>query len=160
MALLEPVTSRRSLAGQLMVFCCWLAITAVGAFLTPDPAGHGTHTQLGLPPCPSVLIFDRPCPGCGLTTSFTSTIHGDLPSAFSAHPLGPFLYLALTGYSWFALARFLQRRRIDTSSRPLSWALAAVAVAVFGFGAYRMIVSPSYGDAPESRFVKKLIRSE
>ena len=32
-----------------------LVMVAVGLYLTPDPAGHGTHQQLGLPPCLGLL---------------------------------------------------------------------------------------------------------
>src|SRR5438270_12571671 len=98
MALYESAEPRKRLSGQLMFFGVWLAITGFGAYLHPDPSGHGTHTQLGLPPCPSVLLFNRPCPGCGLTTSFTAFIHGDLASAFHAHPLGPLLYVGITAW--------------------------------------------------------------
>jgi hypothetical protein len=43
-----------------------LVMVAVGLYLTPDPAGHGTHQQLGLPPCTIYYLTGRPCPSCGL----------------------------------------------------------------------------------------------
>src|SRR5205085_8465910 len=115
MAVISERLARRELSGQMLIFLVWFGITAVGAFLKPDPSGHGTHTQLGLPPCPSVLLFSRPCPGCGLTTSFTAMIHGDLPAAFHAHLLGPFLYLGLTGYALVGGAMWLMRRPLVNS---------------------------------------------
>ena len=84
MALYDGTDNRTKLSGQLSFFFVWLAITLIAIVLRPDPSGHGTHTQLGLPPCPSVLLFNRPCPGCGLTTSFTAVLHGDFVAAFHA----------------------------------------------------------------------------
>src|ERR1700733_6946613 len=81
---------------QLAWTAVWVACTAIGLYLKPDAHGHGTHQQLGLPPCPSVLLFDRPCPGCGLTTSWTRFLHGDIVGAFSAHPLGVPMFLGFT----------------------------------------------------------------
>src|SRR5881394_3155534 len=103
MALYEPAINRKKIAGQLAYFGAWLTVTVIGACLHPSATGHGTHEQLGLPPCPSVLLFDRPCPGCGLTTSFTAFVHGDFGFAFHAHPLGPLMYVALTTWAWLGL---------------------------------------------------------
>lgn len=93
---IERMECRRYLAMYLMWFVAWAAVTAIGILLTPHPDGHGTHRQLGLPPCPSVLLFQRPCPGCGLTTSWTQLLHGNLDASLRANPFGPLLYLAFT----------------------------------------------------------------
>jgi hypothetical protein len=157
MVLADERMSRKSLSGQMLVFLVWLGITIVGAFLTPDPSGHGTHTQLGLPPCPSVLFMRRPCPGCGLTTSFTATIHGDLPTAFAAHLFGPIAYLGLTAYALLGAVLWLRRRPLVLS--PLMSRTLTGAVVIFvGFGVLRAITSPDYEAGPEARFVQKLMR--
>jgi hypothetical protein len=39
-----------------------LVMVGVGLYLSPDPAGHGTHQQLGLPPCTIHFLTGRPCP--------------------------------------------------------------------------------------------------
>ncbi|HAA49985.1 MAG TPA: hypothetical protein DCE43_09700 [Planctomycetaceae bacterium] len=44
--------------------------------LTPNPAGFGTHQQLGLPPCSFQTMFGVPCPSCGMTTSFSHFVRG------------------------------------------------------------------------------------
>src|SRR5690348_8767324 len=106
MPFLESCDNKRVLSGQLIVTGIWATITVIGACLSPDPSGHGTHQQLGLPPCPSVLLFNRPCPGCGLTTSWTATIHGHFAEAFAAHPLGPILYGLLTLFAIINLMAF------------------------------------------------------
>jgi hypothetical protein len=61
--------------------------------LTPSAAGHGTHTQLGLPPCGFLVYTGYPCPGCGLTTSFAHMARLEVVGAFSANPFGILLFL-------------------------------------------------------------------
>ena len=57
-----------------------------------------THTQLGLPPCTMVQVFGKPCPSCGMTTSFALLAHGDVAGSLKANWVGTLL----AGY-WFAL---------------------------------------------------------
>jgi hypothetical protein len=149
MALFEPAANRRAIAGQLTWFLAWAGITVIGAILSPSPQGHGTHEQLGLPPCPSVLLFDRPCPGCGLTTSFTATIHGQFAAAFHAHPLGPILYLVFTVSAWLALYGFKNQLRLDTSGKRFTLWAGAAAIVFFAFGVLRWIDSPNYASPGE-----------
>lgn len=157
MSFLRPCNDKKVLGGQLIVTFIWAAITAFGIYLRPDPHGHGTHQQLGLPPCPSVLFFDKPCPGCGLTTSWTATIHGRIGEAFQAHPLGPFLYLALTVFALINLWAFFKRFQVDTSGPKWMVGIVAGAVIFFGFGVGRFILTQTYRAPGEvQNFVKKL----
>jgi hypothetical protein len=139
----EFTASRRVVLSQLVVPAVWLFITGFGLYLHPDASGHGTHTQLGLSPCPSMLFFDRPCPGCGLTTSISAFLHLKFGLAFSAHPLGPIAYLILT---FFAVRSALAVR--DNVYRPLGTPIyrrLLAFVVVFGlFGAVRMITAPAH----------------
>ena len=155
MAFLEPEEKRAHLIGQVILFGIWAAVTGFGIYLSPNPHGHGTHEQLGLPPCPSVLFFNRPCPGCGLTTSWTSTIHGHFVDAFKAHPLGPILYLAFTAMALINIWAFAKRLRVNTGSRRWSIGIVAGAVIFFGFGIARFILVSNYA-APDEvmNFVK------
>jgi hypothetical protein len=41
---------RRYFVGDLILFGLWAAMVIAAIRLTPDPTGHGTHRQLGLPP--------------------------------------------------------------------------------------------------------------
>jgi hypothetical protein len=138
MALFEPTRDRIILAGQLIWFLAWLAVTAVALWLTPNPQGHGTHTQLGLPPCPSVLLFSKPCPGCGLTTSFSAFVHGDFPVAFRAHALGPALYLVFTGTALLAGFGWWRRRRLVTDSAGFNLSLAAFTLLFVAYSVFRI----------------------
>lgn len=80
-----------------------LAPLVVGATLSPDPAGHGTHTQLGLPPCGWVVAYGKPCPTCGMTTAFTHAAHGRLDLAFVAQPAGTVLAVLAAVLFWIGL---------------------------------------------------------
>jgi hypothetical protein len=144
MGLFEPAENRRRIVGQFLYFLAWLAITSVAAFLHPSRSGHGTHEQLGLPPCPSVLLFDRPCPGCGLTTSWTAFVHGDFARSFHAHPLGPFLYLFFTVTALMALRGFILRLRMNVDTPKFNRAIIVCAIAFFCFGLVRMSVTTHY----------------
>ena len=53
--------------------------------LEPDPRGFGTHRQVGLPECTFRLLFSKPCPGCGMTTSFSHFVRGEFTAAARAN---------------------------------------------------------------------------
>lgn len=141
--MLRPGYPRRRLAGQLVWALLWLSVTVFGALvLKPSASGHGTHTQLGLPSCPTVLMFGRLCPGCGMTTSWTALLHGDLPGATSAHPLGPLLYLAFTVSAALALIGYMRSSKFDTDVRWLTRASAVFAAVFIAFGVWRFVTDP------------------
>lgn len=58
---------------------------ALARSLEPDPRGFGTHRQLGLPECTFRLLFSKPCPGCGMTTSFSHFVRGEFAAAARAN---------------------------------------------------------------------------
>src|SRR5262249_32861587 len=47
-----------------------------------------THRQLGLPPCSFLEVVGVPCPACGMTTSFSLLMHGDLWGSLRANAVG------------------------------------------------------------------------
>lgn len=57
-------------------------------YLKPDPNGYGTHQQLGLPECTIRALFNGPCPGCGMTTSFAHFVRGEFRASAQANPAG------------------------------------------------------------------------
>ena len=77
----------------LVLFLGPVAVLVTAATLTPSLAGHGTNTQLGLPPCGFLVATGYPCPGCGLTTSFSHMIRMQVGGAFMANPFGILLFL-------------------------------------------------------------------
>ena len=51
-----------------------------------------------VPPCPSRLVTEHGCPGCGLTRAVVLTVHGELAAGFRVHPaVVPVLALCLLG---------------------------------------------------------------
>ena len=76
-----------------VLFALPFAVMVTAASLVPSEAGHGTHTQLGLPPCGFLVVTGIPCPGCGLTTSFSHMIRAQVVGAAHANPFGVLLFL-------------------------------------------------------------------
>ncbi len=139
----EPAAHRKMLSGQLIWFLLWLAVTVIGVLLLkPSPFGHGTHTQLGLPPCPSVVLFDRPCPGCGLTTSWTAFMHGRVFDSFRVHPIGPVLYLGFSFSALLAGYGFWKMLRLRTEGKEINRFLTVVLVGFLVFGVVRFSFFP------------------
>jgi hypothetical protein len=143
MQLYRPERSTRNKA-QLLWTLIWLGCTVVAFGLKADGNGHGTHQQLGLPPCPSVLLFDRPCPGCGLTTSWTALVHGQLLTSLKAHPLGWFMYGTLTFVGLGCLWGNIRGKRMLVDTPTANRILVGFIIVFFIFGLARMALSPNY----------------
>ena len=77
-----------------------LGVLLVAWRLEPSPAGHGTHTQLGLPACGWAAVMGHPCPTCGMTTAFAWAVRGRLWASFLAQPLGMLLALGTAAGFW------------------------------------------------------------
>jgi hypothetical protein len=90
-----PVKSERARRlHALGVSLTALILLSVAYFLTPASGGVGTHQQLGLPQCGWIIAADIPCPTCGMTTAWSHTVRGNLPTAFMTQPMGMFLAIA------------------------------------------------------------------
>lgn len=77
-----------------------LAVLGAAAWTSPDPEGHGTHTQLGLPPCPWAQAFDWPCATCGMTTAVSHAAHGRIVQSFLTQPAGALGAILLAALFW------------------------------------------------------------
>jgi hypothetical protein len=82
--------------GWFLLFAPPTTVITLSTTLTPNPAGHGTHTQLGLPPCGFYTITGLPCPGCGLTTCFSHMVRAEVIDAAWANPFGVMLFMVST----------------------------------------------------------------
>ncbi|HHH29922.1 MAG TPA: DUF2752 domain-containing protein [Polyangiaceae bacterium] len=101
-----------------VLFAGPLAVLITAATLTPSVEGHGTHTQLGLPPCGFLVYTGYPCPGCGLTTSFSHMIRLEVLGAFHANPFGVLLFLCTAAIVPISLIGIVRRMPvIDTLDR-------------------------------------------
>lgn len=133
----EPVPHPRYLGSQWVVFVGWLLVSLTAFLLRPSVHGHGTHQQLGLPPCGSVLIFGRPCPGCGLTTSFAASVKGDLLTAWNANPFGTIFYLAFTVSAIVSAWGLWKRAKPVPDGRWFNPLVAALIVSYLLYGVWR-----------------------
>ncbi len=79
------------------------SVLGVAAYMSPESAGHGTHEQIGLPPCAWAVQFDAPCMTCGMTTAFAHAAEGDLLGSLVTQPMGMLLAVGTAVGFWFAL---------------------------------------------------------
>lgn len=75
--------------GLLALF---LGLPAGASLLAPARPGAEGGLSVAGHTLPEVCALKRttgvPCPGCGLTRSWVSAVHGDLGGSFAHHPLG------------------------------------------------------------------------
>lgn len=87
-----------------------IAVFVVAHRLSPyDSAGQplrmAAHEQLGLPPCHFVRYVGRPCPTCGMTTSFALLMKGDLAASWRANCAGTlFAFWLMVLVPWGAIS--------------------------------------------------------
>jgi hypothetical protein len=121
----------------LAAFALGLAtILVVARGLSPDPKGYGTHTQLGLWPCAFQATTGRPCPTCGMTTSFAWSIRAEPAQAWRANPAGSLLApTCLVMIPWLLLVSALGRPwPFRTLEQPLvGLSVAAVALTLISW---------------------------
>lgn len=105
-----------------------LALLATAACLRPDPTGRGTHQQLGLPPCTFAFLVGRPCPSCGMTTSWSYLLRGHPLRAVQANAGGVLLGLtAMAAAPWLMIYSLRGR---PLGSRPNDAVLVVLALSV------------------------------
>lgn len=81
----------RDLAPHLVIILVCCSILALSVILTPVEEGE-PFLKLGKIPVPHSCMFKNltgyPCPGCGLSRSLVSVLHGDPAAGFTYHRLG------------------------------------------------------------------------
>lgn len=134
-----PVPRRFGLLNHLLYglgFAGFLAVVLLAGLLKPDPSGLGTHTELHLPPCGFYLVFHKPCPSCGMTTSFALIMHGKPLQAFHTQPAGVAVFAAGLALWLYIPLAWLKRRPIqhlfENKIVPfMVWALVAIILGVW-----------------------------
>lgn len=100
----SPSQAERAAAGGFALLGCLAFVVA--AMLSPydaarQPLSHGTHRQLGLPPCAIQTLTGFPCPSCGMTTSVALVMHGDVVAASQTNWAGLIVAgLGLVATAW------------------------------------------------------------
>jgi hypothetical protein len=119
---------------RVLVVAASLGGVALGLLLDPAAGGAG-RLSLGGFTLPGLCAFYEltgiPCPGCGLTRSWVSALHGDLGASLTHHPLGwlVLLYVLAQGVrhaAWLALPA--RRVRIDRIARRLDRGIALLGI--------------------------------
>ncbi len=93
-----------------------LALLLTARILEPAAEGYGTHRQLGFPPCSSLVLFGTKCPACGMTTSWSMLLRGQISGAIRANVGGLMIGLIAMAYLPTSCYLFLSGR---TSRRGL-----------------------------------------
>jgi hypothetical protein len=119
-----------------------LVMVGVGLYLTPDPAGHGTHQQLGLPPCTIYYLTGRPCPSCGLTTSVSAILHGQFGLAWRANPMGYVIVAGALAVAVNSLLALLWGRSVRIENTRFTLLLLALLALWLLHGAVRFALHP------------------
>lgn len=132
-------SARPSLSWRIRITSLFAGLLVLGLLVTarmlePNADGLGTHQQLGLPPCTSIVLFNSPCPACGMTTSWAWLTRGHFAAAAHANLGGTMLaiiglaYVPISCY-FFAVGTGTRRERF---SLVLALALvASILVATF-----------------------------
>lgn len=139
--------NRRTTLSRLDRF--WLAAAGVGllgllataAVLRPSQSGHGTHRQLGLPPCTFWVLFHRPCPTCGMTTAWAHLMRGEWIDACRANTGGALLgVLAMVAAPWL-LGSAIRGRWLAAapSERAAAWMSAIILLVIMTDWAIRLL---------------------
>lgn len=124
------------------------AVLATAASLRPDPAGHGTHTQLGLPACSFLRLTGERCPTCGMTTAFAWMVRGRFDQAWGANPSGALLAAGTPlVILWLIHTAVTGRPRWGARTIDGPLILITLAAAAVGLGAwtFRMIQGRVFG---------------
>jgi hypothetical protein len=142
----RPAPSLR-LRGLLVAGPC-LAALALAFTLSPRKSGHGTHEDLGLPPCQFFMRTGYPCPSCGLTTSFAALAHGQVLDACIAHPFGVMFFVAAVLVCLVGLAELATGRDLLRLLRPGPWWAVVALVGLLGGWAFKIAHGVATGTLP------------
>jgi hypothetical protein len=111
----RPPSTRYIRVTLLTIGLLLAGLFAVAGYLNPyepdgTPRQMATHTQLGLPQCNFVAMSGKPCPSCGMTTSFALLVRGDMRGSLNANWVGTMLALFWAGRLVWSLASALAGR--------------------------------------------------
>ena len=124
-------------------------VLGIARALTPDPAGVGTHRQLGLGPCLVLTLTGYPCPMCGMTTTFSLLAHGELLRAVCNQPFGVVLFsitaaTAMVGAADLLSGRGLWRRAFGQIERLETQIAVGLLMGLIAGWAYKIVLMKNF----------------
>jgi len=124
-----------------------IAVFVIATVLNPydasgRPRSHGTHHQLGLPPCTLKTLTGISCPSCGMTTTISLLMHGNPQAAWQTNWAGCIVaFIGILGTIWFLLiATGLTSGRFTANQVVKAMTIAGMAVALI-----RWLANLAYG---------------
>lgn len=145
----QVVIDRKALWGHLLLVLAVSVLVVVGLWLDPNPSGHGTHRQMGFPPCTIYYLTGRLCPSCGMTTSVSATLHGQPGLAWRANPFGIAFILLAIAAALNSLFILTLGKSLAIPPKISAWGLGALVALWLVYAILRLaFVAP---DPPEKR---------
>lgn len=124
-----PPTADRRQSERNVRIAAGLGLGAVAAAFLISPALSTSGPTL----CPVRLVTGLPCPGCGLTRSWTAAAHGQFSDAFAYNFFGPISLAATMVFVALAGVLLARRRSVAGLARavkhPVLWAVIALWIA-------------------------------
>jgi hypothetical protein len=113
-----------------------LAVLLVAVRLAPSPTGMETHMALGLSECGFLKRTGLPCPSCGMTTSFSYFVRGNLAASAYVQPMGMLLAVISGMMVWGGLYIAISGRPAYRVLGALPGAAIVVSLLAFGLAAW------------------------
>jgi hypothetical protein len=106
------------------------------------PRTMSTHTQLGMPPCNFVSLTGKPCPSCGMTTSFALLVRGDVAASLRANWVGSIICVLWAATLVWSVAGAIRGRAlfVPRGRGDLVFTLVVGAVVVLMLGRWAAIL--------------------
>jgi len=115
----------------VLVLAGLVAVGVIAVWLDPyyadgEPRMLGSHEQLHLPECSFKRLTGKPCPSCGMTTSFAMLAHGDVRNSLRANAVGTLLAVFCVALVPWGVLSLVRGRLLGVRSieRALTWVVA------------------------------------
>jgi hypothetical protein len=135
-------TVRVLLVAMALAFTCVLTVAVTLDPYAEDgtPLTMATHRQLGLPECNFVTLTGKPCPACGMTTSFALLMHGDPVASARANWVGTGLALACLVLVPWAVVSAVRARYVAVGSFEKASTVGVVVLLVTMFARWAAVL--------------------
>ncbi len=145
-----PIWSRLIL---LVLAGIWVTVFVIAALLNPyfdDGTARTmeTHMQMGLPQCTFKEVTGLPCPSCGMTTSFSLLIHGDVWNSLRANFAGTALATLGLFYVPWSLVSVWKGHFLFIHSLEMTLFRLSIAFMVLLFGRWGIALAMAYFAQP------------